>query len=75
MYRFHIKGVWHVAVIGEPPDEVHGQELEMALARGNPVSLGPETLTFLQHRREKETKQGTWVERHHRPGLGFRFRR
>ena len=74
-YRFHIKGVWHVAVVGVSPDEGLGQGLAMALARGTPVSLDPETLNFLQHRREKESKQGAWVERHHRPGLGFRFRR
>ena len=74
-YRFHIKGVWHVAVVGVSPDEGLGQKLAMALARGTTILLGTETLDFLQHRRETESKKGTWVERHHRPGLGFRFRR
>ena len=75
VYRLHIKGVWHVAVVGDPPDEGLGQELTIALANGTPILLGTETLNFLQHRRETEVKRGTWVERHHRPGLGFRFRR
>jgi hypothetical protein len=75
VYRFHIKGVWYVAVIGVSPDEGLSQELAIALAHGTPILLGTETLNFLQHRRETQSKQGTWVERHHHPGLGFRFRR
>ena len=75
VYRFYIKGVWHVAVIGVSPDEGLGQELAISLAHGTTILLGTETFNLLQHCREKESKQGTWVERHHRPSLGFRFRR
>ena len=74
-YRFHIKGVWDVAVVGVSPDEELGQELAITLAPGTHILLDAEILNFLQHRRETEGNQGTWVERHHRPGLGFRFRR
>ena len=72
-YRFLIRGVYHVAVVGDPPDEGLGQEIEMALSGGTSVGLDSKTLTFLRQRRETERKQGLWVERHHRPGLGFRF--
>ena len=75
VYRFHIKGVWHVAVVGDSPGEGLGKELAIALAHGITILLGKEALNFLQLRRETESNQGTWVERHHRPGLGFRFRR
>ena len=75
VYRFQMEGVWHVAVVGVSPHEGLGQELAIALAPGTPILLGTETLNFLQYRRETESKPGTWVERHHRPGLRFRFRR
>ena len=72
-YRFQIMGIWHVAILGDLPDEGLGQELETALASGTLVSLGSDVLTFLQQRRDEERKQGTWVEHHHRPGLGLSF--
>lgn len=75
VYRFHINGVWHVAAVGILPDEGLTQKLAICLACGTPILLGTETLNFLQHRRETESQKGTWVERHHRPGLKFRFRR
>ena len=74
VYRFHMARVWHVAVVGEAPDEGLGLKLEMALACGTPFRLDSSTLKFLQHRRAEERSQATWVERHHRPGLGFRIK-
>lgn len=73
VYRFHIARVWHVAVVGDrPDDEMLGQELETALASGTLVSLASDVLDLLWQRRETESKEGTWVEHHHRPGLRFR---
>lgn len=74
-YRLHIRGIWQVAIVGVSPKARLSQKLATALALGTLVSLDTETLDFLQHRRKEESERGTWVERHHRPGLGFRFRR
>ena len=74
VYRFHMTEIWHVAVVGDPPDMEIGQKLETVLADGTSVALGSTTLSFLQRRRIEERRPGIWVERHHRPGLGFRFR-
>jgi hypothetical protein len=67
-YRFLLQQIWHVAVLGEPPPEEMAKKLETAFARGEPTQLPPDILKALAERREQATKQGTWVERHYRPG-------
>ena len=74
-YRFLIRQLWHVAVLGEPPPEELEQKIQGILSRGEPVTLPPEILKLLAEHRAQATKQAPWVERHYRPGCGFRFRK
>lgn len=48
--------------------------IETVLAGGISVALDSTTLSFLQQRRIEERRPGTWVEHHHRPGIGVSFR-
>jgi hypothetical protein len=38
-YRFLLRGIWHVAVMGDPPPEELGLQLARALRSGDPVEL------------------------------------
>lgn len=67
-YRFHIKEIWHVAILGERPDEAVEQKLQKILSAGEPVTLDPDVLKLLHERREQAKQQGSWVEGHYRPG-------
>ena len=67
-YRFLLRQLWHVAVLGESPAEDLEQKLQEILDRGQPVDLPPDILKFLSERRDQATKEAPWVERHYRPG-------
>ena len=72
-YRFLILDVWHVAIVGDTPNSELAEQLERHLSGGEPVEFPVETLDFLRRRRQQQIKRGPWVERHHRPGRGFRL--
>ena len=72
-YRFLIQSVWHVAIVGDAPESELAEQLERHLYGCEPVELPVETLDFLRRRRQHQSKHGPWVERHHRPGRGFRL--
>lgn len=73
VYRFKIKDVFHVAIVGEHPSETLDRQLQGALGLGEAISLDERTLDFLLRRRAQQSSQGSWVEHHHRPGCGFGF--
>ena len=75
VYRFQLHSVWHVAIVGHPPGKELVSQIEAALASGEATALPEDILRFLQQRRAQQQKHGPWVERHYRPGQGFRFRR
>ena len=68
VYRFHIKRIYHLAVLGDHPSEDLEQKLQEILSTGEPVSLPPNILKLLAERRSQAIKKGPWVERHYRPG-------
>jgi hypothetical protein len=70
-YRLQIRHIWHVAVIGEQPAIETEQRIGAVLSFGELVTLPPEVLKFLNARRAQTIKEGSWVERHHRPGKQF----
>jgi hypothetical protein len=74
-YRLQLQGVWHVAVVGDAPDNGLAEQLEKRIAAGEPVELPSDALDFLIQRRAEQIKHGPWVERHYRPGRRFRFGR
>lgn len=59
---------YHVAVLGESPPEKLAQKIEEILANGEPVVLPEEVLRLLTARRVQQSRRGSWVERHYRPG-------
>src|SRR5919202_1106275 len=69
-YRLMLEQIWHVAVLGGAPAEAAlQQQLEGILyAEGTPTQLPDTVLTYLADRREQQSKQGSWVEGHYRPG-------
>ncbi len=68
VYRFRLGNVWHVAVVGDQPDESLGRQLQQILSPGKATELEPETLDLLFQRRAETMIPGGWIERHHRPG-------
>jgi hypothetical protein len=68
VFRFQLQRIYHVAVLGEPPQPNLEAKLSSALANGQPTLLAEEVLRILQQRRAQATRQGPWVERHWRPG-------
>jgi hypothetical protein len=72
-YRYLVKNEkkWYVVVIGEEPHPQLHERLKtilITLARGEPVTLDEDTITFLLQRRVEQSKQGPWVERHYSEG-------
>ena len=67
-YRFLLNGIWHVAVLGEPPSDELRQQVQEILRSGSLTPLPPEVLDLLDQRRQQSKTQGEWVERHYRPG-------
>ena len=58
---------YHVAVLGEPPEERLQRRIENTLKDGTPVTLPQEVLAALIARRREQQQHGEWVERHHFP--------
>ncbi len=67
-YRFQLDRLYHVAVLGETPPTALDHQLTDILASGEPAELPAAILRLLTERRAQATRQGPWVERHHRPG-------
>jgi hypothetical protein len=68
-YRFLLREVWHVAVIGEPPPRTLARRIDRILAAGAPATLPTDVLHVLAARREQQIEQGHWSEGHYRPGM------
>jgi hypothetical protein len=58
---------WHVAVLGNPPDEDLNRRIEEILTSGEQVPLPDEVLVQLAARRREQSNRGPWVEAHHFP--------
>src|SRR5947209_8713900 len=67
-YRLLLESVSHVIVLGTPPPLSVERRLETILSAGDPATLAPEVLSILHQRRQQARSQGSWVERHYRPG-------
>jgi hypothetical protein len=72
-YRYLVKDEkkWYVVVIGQEPNPQLHERLKtilITLARGEPVTLDDDTITFLLQRRLEQSKQAPWVERHYFDG-------
>ncbi len=65
-YRFLLNGIWHVAVVGEPPPSEIEEQLARTLRAGDPVKLPDDVLKPLAQRGENERSQRLWTERHYR---------
>jgi hypothetical protein len=74
-YRLQLRGVWHVAVVGDAPASELAEQLEKVIAAGEQVELPSDALDFLWRRRTEQIQYGDWVEGHYRPGRRFRFGR
>ena len=75
VYRFLLKGVSVVAVVGDDPGTEAGRRIDRELARGSRITLEDDVLGFLRERRAQGIQEGSWVERHFRPGQGFNVER
>ncbi|MDP9314311.1 MAG: hypothetical protein M3R24_26095 [Chloroflexota bacterium] len=59
---------WHVAVVGMQPEAHHEREVRRRLQAGQAVTLPEEVVGAMYRRRVEASRQGPWVERHHKPG-------
>jgi hypothetical protein len=67
-YRLKLEEIFYVAVLGDTPPEDFDQTIRAILAAGEPASLPPHILAYLNQRRLQARKLGPWVEGHYRPG-------
>ena len=75
VYRFMNEGRSIVAIVGDNPGGEEEVRLNRRLSGGAKTELDENVLRFLLERREQATEQGSWVERHYRPGQGFNLDR
>ncbi len=68
VYRFQLRGVYHVAVIGEPPPSELQDQLKSILSSGVEADLPEQLKAYLFQRRVQAKRVGPWVEGHYRPG-------
>ena len=68
VYRFQLYRIYHVAVVGDKPDQELEDKLNGILSAGEYVPLPSMVLKQLLARRQQQTKRGPWTERHYRPG-------
>lgn len=68
-YRFQLQQLWHVAALGTMPAEEVQEQIHQELSKGEIVELPDPIVNALYQRREQQTKLGSWVEGHHRPGI------
>ncbi|MBV9282506.1 MAG: hypothetical protein JOZ41_20705 [Chloroflexi bacterium] len=64
-YRFLLRGIWHVAVMGAEPPEELAQELKQHLRHGDPVDLPEEVRRGLSERGRQQRQSGLWSEGHY----------
>ncbi len=67
-FRFQLRQVYHVAVLGNPPPEDVAQAIERILVAGEPTTLPAEVVQMLVARRAQQNRRAPWVEKHYRPG-------
>ncbi len=67
VYRFQLDRIYHVAVVGDKPDQELEDKLKGFLSAGEYVPLPSMVLKELIVRRWQQTKHGPWIERHYRP--------
>ncbi len=70
-YRIQHNQLWLVAVLGDTPPQEFDQLIQSILSAGEPTTLPPDILTFLNQRRIQASQLGDWVEGHYRPGRRF----
>ncbi len=69
VYRFQLDRIYHVAVLGDrPEDQSLEDKVKAILSHGESVPLPPTVLKLLIARRQQQTKYGPWNEGHFRPG-------
>src|SRR5215208_2533007 len=51
VFRMLLQRDWHVAVLGDPPDDTLDRRIRQVLSRGTPASLPEEIFQELQQRR------------------------
>jgi hypothetical protein len=68
VYRFQLSRIYHVAVVGDKPEQQLEDKLKDILSKGEPTSLPSIVLQLLLARRQQQIQHGPWVERHYRPG-------
>ena len=66
IYRFQLRTIFHVAVLGESPPQPLEQRLRHILATGDPAMLPKEVISILVARRAEISQQGPWAEFHYR---------
>jgi len=71
VFRFLLNRVPHVVVLGAVPDQTLEQRLRKLLAAGDLATLPADVIATLLARRLEATGEGSWVERHYRPGLNL----
>jgi hypothetical protein len=67
-YRVQIDAIYHVIVLGEEPPTDLAMQIDAILATGETVPLHPTVLTRLAERRREQSRHGSPIARHHRPG-------
>src|SRR5687767_4014016 len=71
VYRFQLSRIYHVAVVGDKPEQELEDKLKDILSKGEPTSLPSMVLQQLLARRLQQTQHGEWIERHYRPGREY----
>jgi hypothetical protein len=72
VYRFELRGVAHVAVLGIEPPEPIMAAINQALSPEEPVILEEEIAAWLLHRREQRDQREGFSEAHYTRGTGPR---
>ena len=68
VFRLQLNTFWHVAALGAVPPAPVLTAIERILDMGEPAELPTEVWQLLWERRRQATRQGSWHERHYRPG-------
>ncbi len=67
-YRVQIDAIYHVVVLGAEPPAALGARIDAILATGEAATLHPTVLTRHAARRREQSRHGSSIARHHRPG-------
>ncbi len=68
VYRFQLDRIYHVAVLGDKPEEQLETKLKDILSKGEFTPLPSMVLKTLVTRRQQHTRHSPWIEKHYRPG-------